>query len=201
MSKAATVGIVIAAFTAACSSSLTPPGELPLVVADAVDDVVGSPSDPVPLAPITDSGWIDIHSLTVLRTATHLRASLELAEAPDPMAFMTYSIEIDTSGDGVSDYSLWAEYFGDGNARPGLVPWSEEESLFDEAFPGSLTVDEEVLAWILPLEFIHGESLRVVGTAQRGHETTGLLVAQDWVPDTQLNQATGNVVYSWIVVP
>ena len=111
---------------------------------------------------------------------------------------MTYSIEIDTSLDGMADYSVWAEYWGDGTARPGLVPWGDEESLFDEAFPGTLTVDGTILTWIVPLEYLHGESLRLAAVAQRSEEGPDAgLYAQDWVPD----QATPGQVGSWIAVP
>lgn len=193
----------MAALTASCSASPAPLSA-PLEVVDAVFDVVGSPSDPVPLAPIDDKPWIDIRSMTIMRTEVDLEVSLELVGAPDPTGFMTYSIEFDTSGDGMSDYSLWAEYFGDGTARPGLVPWAEGEALFDEAFPGSLTVDDRVLTWIVPLASIPGESLRVAAVAQSSGDAEmaeAVLVAQDHVPDAQLNEATREEVWSWITVP
>jgi hypothetical protein len=210
MGRARAIGLLAIALVAACSPSPTVPSPTapsaspaaePVVAADAVNDVVGSESDPVPLAPVDDSRWIDIRTLTVSRTTTDLHASISLLAAPDATAFMTYSIEIDTSGDGVADYSVWAEYFGDGNARPGLVPWGAEEALFDEAFPGSLTVDDKVLTWTVLLEFMQGESLRVGATAQQSGEPKAILVAQDWVPDTLLNEATRQEVYSWIAVP
>jgi len=212
MSRATAVGIVVAALTAACAPSpMSPSAPLegpsvspsaPLEVVDAVDDVVGPTPDPTVWAPIDDSPWIDIQSLTIFRTSTDLVASLELVESPDAAASMTYSIEIDTSLDGIADYSVWAEYWGDGTARPGLVPWGEEESLFDEAFPGTLTVDDKILTWIVPLEFLHGESLRVAAAAQRaGDGLDAGLYAEDWVPDRQLNETTPEAVITWIVVP
>jgi hypothetical protein len=208
MSRAATVGVVVAALTAACAPSPMSPSappevspvspSAPLEVVDAVDDVVGPTSDPAVWVQIDDSPWIDIRSLTISRTSTDLKASLELTESPDPAASMTYSLEIDTSLDGTADYSLWAEYFGDGTARPGLVPWGDEEALFDEAFPGTLTVDETSLTWIVPLEYLHGESLRVAAVAQRSGEGPDAgLYAEDWVPD----QTTPGQIDSWIALP
>jgi hypothetical protein len=174
----------------------------PLEVVDAVDDVVGPTSDPAVWVPIDDSPWIDIRSLTVSRTSTYLEASLELTESPDPAASMTYSLEIDTSLDGMADYSVWAEYFGDGTARPGLVPWGDEEALFDEAFPGTFTVEEKIITWIVPLEYLHGDSLRVAATAQRaGDGPDAGLYAEDWVLDRQgLNETTPEMIITWISV-
>ena len=187
------------------SASLVGPSvspSAPLEVVDAVDDVVGPTSDPAVWVPIDDSPWIDIRSLTISRTSTDLEASLELTESPDPAATMTYSIEIDTSLDGIADYSVWAEYWGDGTARPGLVPWGDEESLFDEAFPGTLTIDDKFLTWIVPLDFLHGESLRVAAAAQRaGDGPDAGLYAEDWVPNRQLNETTPEMIVTWISVP